>query len=84
MNDSVTPPDEKPPAPQMIAATAMVVPLFGLVSLGLLGVAGYFAFVEKMSITQPRVWAAIVGALYFAWRGMMMYTKFKGKSSARR
>jgi hypothetical protein len=81
----VTPPEEKPAAPTAIAGAAMVVPLFAIVAVGLLGVSAYYAFVQHVPVTQPRVWAAIIGAFYFAWRAAMMFQKYKGrgKRSAR-
>ena len=79
----MTPPEDKPQAPQ-IAAAALIVPLFALIAVGLVGLSGYFAFVQHLSFAQPRVWGGLVIAAYFAWRAAMTFAKYKGKSSAGR
>jgi Na+/H+-translocating membrane pyrophosphatase len=80
-----TPPNDKTSAPpQAIAGAALGVTLFALVALGLVGLAGYYAIVRHVEVTQPRVWVALVGALYFGWRAAMMFMKYKGGRGARR
>jgi hypothetical protein len=77
------PPNNTPP-PAAIAGAALGVSLFALVAVGLVGLAGYFAFVRHVAFTEPRVWVALVGALYFGARAAMMFVKYKGGRSARR
>jgi hypothetical protein len=69
--------------PSAVAGAALGVTIFAIVAVGLIGVSAYFAFVEKLPFTAPRVWAALIGAFYFGWRAAMMYVKYKGAASAK-
>jgi hypothetical protein len=79
--DSAPPPEGKAPVslpqPAAIAGAALMVSLFAIVTVILIGVAAYFAFVQHLAITQSRVWAALLGAAYFGWRAGMMFGKYR-------
>lgn len=72
-----------PVSAHAVAGAALGVTIFAIVAVGLIGVSAYFAFVENLPFTAPRVWAALIGAFYFGWRAAMMFVKYKGAARAK-
>ena len=67
--------DEKNPA--KVASSAFIVATFGLLTVLLVGLGLYYAFVEREPITSPRVWVALLGAVYIGWRAWTIYSRNK-------
>lgn len=86
MSDTPTPPEEQPAKPGM-ARTRLpfesdeaiknrrggqaIMWLYAVGAIALVGLAGYMAFVERLPLTEPRVWAAGAVGLWFAVRAVM-------------
>ena len=67
-------------SPAAIAASALLISLYGLGALVLIGISLYFAVVQKVAITEPRVFVGLLGALYLGVRGYMMFNKRSKKA----
>ncbi|MGE3304166.1 MAG: hypothetical protein AB7M12_13760 [Hyphomonadaceae bacterium] len=81
------PPGEKPtldPIAKRTLGAAFVVSLYGVLAAAFIGVGVYFAVAEHEPITSPRVFVALIGALYMGFRAWMIFSKQqKGASDAR-
>jgi hypothetical protein len=70
--------DTQPPAdknPAKVASSAFLVATFGLLAVLLVGLGLYYAFAVGEPITSPRVWVALLGAVYIGWRAWTIYSR---------
>jgi hypothetical protein len=61
--------------PAKVASSAFIVATFGLVTVLLVGLGLYNAIVAKEPITSPKVWVALLGAVYIGWRAWTIYSR---------
>jgi hypothetical protein len=64
-------------SPEKVASSAFIVATFGLIAALLVGLGLYHALVAKEQITSPKVWAALLGAVYIGWRAWTIYSRNK-------
>ncbi len=74
MSDKL-PPKETTPA--KVAGSAFLVATFGLLCVLLVGLGLYMALVAREPVTSPRVWVALLGAVYIGWRAWTIYSRNK-------
>jgi hypothetical protein len=76
MNDTSPSPENGSSMPAgKVAGSAFMVATFGLLAVVMIGLAGYYAFQEKLPISSPKVWVALFGAAYLGVRAWMMYSR---------
>jgi hypothetical protein len=64
-----------------IAGSAFFVATFGLLAVLLVGLAIYYLVEAKEPFSSPRVWVALVGALYAGVRAWMIYSKNRARNA---
>jgi formate/nitrite transporter FocA (FNT family) len=73
-----TAPENGAPTPaSKTAGSALMVATFGLLAVLLVCLALYQFFEAKEPASSPRVWVALVGAVYVGWRAWMIYSRNK-------
>lgn len=76
MSDAAPSPENGTPRQAgKVAGLAFLVATFGLLAIMLIGLAGYYAFQEHLPISSPKVWVALLGAVYLGVRAWMMYSR---------
>jgi hypothetical protein len=80
----VSEPAQKPvvdQSPAAIAGAAAMVALYGVLALAMLCMAIYFATAKQLPITSPKVFVALIGAVYLALRAFMLFNKRSQKKT---
>ncbi|MEJ0024325.1 MAG: hypothetical protein WDN76_13720 [Alphaproteobacteria bacterium] len=78
MSDAQPPTDQQP---GRIAGSAFIVATFGLLAVLLVGLALFYLIEGKEPFTSPRVWVALLGAVYAGGRAFMIYSKNRARNA---